>query len=76
MNQRLERLIEVIKTWPEARQEDAASVLEVMAGNDGGDKYVLSAAERQAIEASRAQVSRGEVARDDEVAAVLRKHGL
>jgi hypothetical protein len=76
MIQRLERLIEVIKLWPESRQDDAAAVLEVMAGQDGGAKYVLSAAERQAVEASRAQVRNGEFARDDEVAAILLKHGL
>lgn len=76
MIQRLEKLIEVIKTWPDARQDDAAAVLEVMAGQDGGGTYVLSAVECQAIEASRAQAGRDVFASDDEVAAVLRKHGL
>ena len=72
---RLERLIEVVKTWPEARQADAAAILEVMAANEAG-VYNLSAEERQSIENSRAQVRRGELASDDEVAEVLRKHGL
>ena len=72
---RLERLLEVVKTWPEARQADAAAILEVMAANEAG-VYNLSAEERQSIENSRDQVRRGELASDDEVAEVLRKHGL
>ncbi len=76
MIQRLENLMEVIKTWPEARQADAASVLETMAGQNSYETYVLSAAERQAIDASRKQMQTRDLATDDEVAAVLRKHGL
>ena len=76
MIQKLERMIEVIKTWPEARQDDAVAVLEAMAARDGDQTYVLSQQERQAIEASRTQARRGEFATDAEVAAVLRKHGL
>ena len=75
MNQRLEKLIEIVKTWPEARQADAAAMLEVMAENETG-VYKLSAHERKSIESSRAQVRRGELASDDDVAKVLRKHGL
>ena len=75
MNHHIERLIEIVKTWPDARQADAAAMLEVMAENDTG-VYKLSADERQSIEKSRAQARRGEFASDDEVANVLRKHGL
>lgn len=75
MNQRLEHLIEIVKTWPESRQADAAAMLEAMAENDGA-VYKLTDEERQMIAASRAQAQRGEFATDAEVAAVLRKHGL
>ena len=75
MIQRLEKLIEVIKSWPTARQEDAAAVLEAMAESDSS-VYALSDYEREKIKASRAQVRRGDFATDAEVAAVLRKHGL
>ncbi len=76
MIQKLERLIEVIKTWPASRQNDAAAVLEALTEQDGNECYVLSAQEREAIDASRAQASRGEFVTDSDVAAVLRKHGL
>lgn len=75
MIQRLEKLIEVIKTWPEARQADAANILETMAVNSGA-VHKLTDEERRKISASREQARRGEFASDAEVAAVLRKHGL
>lgn len=75
MIQRLEKLLEIVKSWPEARQEDAVAVLEAMAENDGS-VYALSDCEREKINASRAKARRGEFATDAEVAAVLRKHGL
>ena len=73
MIQRLERSIEIVKTWPEARQADAAAVLEAMAENDSA-VYQLSQSEKVKIGASREQASRGEFAAGDEVAAILRKH--
>ena len=75
MIQCLERLIEIVKTWPEARQEDAVAVLEAMAENDGG-VYKLTDEERRKIAASREQARRGEFVSDAEVAAVLCKDGL
>ena len=75
MIQRLEKLLEIVRTWPEARQADAAAVLEAMAENDGS-VYQLSGDERQHINASREQAQRGDYASDQEVASVLRKHGL
>jgi hypothetical protein len=75
MNKRLERALELVKTWPEHRQEDAAYLLMAMQEH-GTTPYVLDEDERQRLEHSLAQAARGEFATDEEVQAVRRKHGL
>jgi hypothetical protein len=81
MIQRLEKLIEAVKSWPEARQDDAAAMLQAiaeqtMAEQNQGGLYKLSADECKSIDVSREQARRGDFATDVETAAVLRKHGL
>jgi hypothetical protein len=75
MSKRWKELVTVIESWPSERQEDAAEMLAMLV-EQGTGVYELSDEERERIERSRAQARRGEYATDEEVAAVLRKHGL
>ena len=75
MNTRLKSALQVVETWPEDRQQDAAEILLGMI-EQGGAAFKLSEDECRALEESRAEARRGEFATDDEVAAVRRKHGL
>jgi hypothetical protein len=75
VSRRWKDLVKVIEAWPSERQEDAARILDLLV-EQGAGPYELSEEERERIERSRAQARRGEFATDEEVAAVLRKHGL
>jgi hypothetical protein len=75
MNKRLLEALELVKTWPDERQEDAAFVLLAMQ-EQGTTVFELDEEDRRRLEHSLAQARRGEFATDEEVAAVLRKHGL
>jgi hypothetical protein len=61
-----------VRTWPERRQEDAARLLLAMEAH-GAAVYQLSDEEQADIEESLAEVARGEVASDEEVAAVFNR---
>jgi DNA-binding protein H-NS len=69
----LEQAIEKVKKLPKERQQYAAEVLEQIAEAGAElaeqDAYRLSPDERAAIEASKAEVRRGEFATDAEVEA-------
>ena len=66
----IEAVLERVRTWPPERQEDAARVLMAMEA-EAASLYRLSAEERADIEAALAEIARGEVASDAEVAAVF-----
>ena len=72
--QDIEAVLDRVRTWPLARQEDAARTLMRME-TQGTEVYVLSDEERADIETSLEEVARGEVASDEEVAAVFRRLG-
>jgi hypothetical protein len=69
----IEAVLDRVRTWPLSRQEDAAQVLLQMEANGTG-VYHLSEEELEDIEAALEEVERGEVASDDEVAAVFNKY--
>ena len=69
MTKLLDEAIAKVRELPEEEQERAAESLMVFAELAKQGIYKLSAEERAAIEASKAQVSRGEFATDAEVEA-------
>jgi cation transport ATPase len=69
----IDSILDRVRTWPEERQEDAARVLLAMEGEDNG-VYRLSDEVREEIRAALAEVERGEVASDEEVAAVFNRY--
>ena len=75
MIKQLEDVLERVKAWPEKRQEDAVRILEHMDAIGTG-AYELSDDERADLLEALAEIERGEVASDAEVAsffASLRK---
>jgi len=75
MNKRLQQALELVKMWPDKRQEDAAYVLLAMQ-EQGTTPHEIDEEQRRRLELSLAQAARGEFASEEEVAAVRRKHGL
>jgi predicted transcriptional regulator len=71
--EQIENVLERVRTWPQSRQEDAAQVLLAMEAQDVGP-YRLSEEERADIEAALAEIDRGEIASDAEVAAVFNRY--
>jgi hypothetical protein len=69
----IDSILDRVRTWPEERQEDAARILLAMEGQDTG-VYRLSDEERAEIRAALAEIERGDVASDEEVAAVFNRH--
>lgn len=69
MTKLLDQAIAKVRELPEGEQERAAESLMVFAELAKQGVYRLSPEERAAVEASRAQVRRGELATDDEVEA-------
>lgn len=69
----IDEVLERVRTWPPARQEDAVRMLLEMEAQ-GTDVYQLSDEERAAIEASMEEARRGEFATDEEVAAVFNRY--
>jgi hypothetical protein len=75
ISKRLEMAVQAARAWPPDRQDEAAELLERM------DVYLkapyeLSDEERADLEEALAEVRRGEIASDAEVAAMRRRHGL
>ena len=70
--EQIDSILERVRTWPEARQEDAALLLLAMEGQDT-NLYRLSEEERADIDQALEEVARGEVASDEEVAAVFNR---
>lgn len=69
----IDEVLERVRAWPPSRQEDAALMLLAMEAQDTSP-YKLSEEEHADIEAALAEVSRGEVASDEEVAAVFNRY--
>jgi hypothetical protein len=75
ISKRLEKAVEVARTWPPDRQEAAAEVLEHM-NQLATTPYKLSDEERADLEQALAEARRGEFASDAEVAAMFARHSL
>jgi hypothetical protein len=71
--EQIDSVLNRVRTWPAARQEDAALMLLAMEGQDAGP-YRLSADERADIVESLQELARGEIASDEEVAAVFDRY--
>ena len=75
MNKKLESLLELVSTWPEeAQAELMKSIAEIESRRSG--IYRLSDDERAAIEEALAGIDRGEIATDEEMAALFKRHGV
>jgi hypothetical protein len=75
VSKRLEKALEAVKQWPADRQDAAAEVLEHM-DRLAMAPYELSSEERADLEEALDEARRGEFASDDEVVAMLTRHGL
>jgi len=69
----LEDVLERVETWPKERQEDAAWLLMAMEAQ-GTSPYRLTEEQREQVRAALKEVERGEVASDEEVAAVFDRY--
>jgi hypothetical protein len=75
MNKKLESMLELVSTWPEEAQEELMkSIAEIDSRHSG--VYRLSDDEKAAIERALAAVDRGEIATDEEMAALFKRHGV
>ncbi len=69
MTELLQQAVATVSTLPEARQDELARVLLQLAGLEQ-PPYLLSPEEEADIDASLAEVEKGELAPDEEVEAV------
>ncbi len=74
MTKLFEMAVEAAQRLSADEQDELARTILEIVGDEKSDIYVLSDDERQAIEASRAQIARGEFATEDEIEAVLNKY--
>ncbi len=72
--EQIEAVLKRVRSWPKARQEDAASVLLAMEAQ-AADPYALGAEERADLKAALEEAARGEFATEAEVEAVFARHG-
>jgi hypothetical protein len=75
MTKLLEEAIDKIRELPEDRQAYAAAMLEIIAAQDHG-VYRLTDEERTSVQAGLAEIGRGEIASDEDVAAMWNRFGL
>lgn len=71
--EQIEAVLERVRTWPTSRQEEAVEMLLAMEAG-GVNIYELSGEEEEEIDAALAEVKRGEVASEEEVAVVFNKY--
>jgi hypothetical protein len=75
MTKLLEQAIEAARRLSPEEQDDIARAIMQLAGAETLEPVPLSAAERAAIDRSKAAAARGEFATDADVSAVWSKHG-
>lgn len=76
MTKLLDRAVEAARNLPNHAQDDIARMVLQLTGDREDIAVPLSAAERGAIDESKAAAARGEFATDEQVQAVWAKHGL
>ena len=69
-NEQIETVLQRVRTWPLSRQEDAARILLAMEEQES-EIYRLSDEERLQIRVALEEVARGELATEEEIAAVF-----
>ena len=69
--QEIEALLERVRTWPAAKQEDAAAILLALEAEEG--PYEPTEEEIAAIRIGLAEAERGEFASDEEVQDLLHR---
>jgi hypothetical protein len=74
MTKLLDKALQRVRAWPKERQDDAARLLLAMDRRDA-EPYTLTPEERAEIDAALAEVERGELASDEEVAAMFQRFG-
>ncbi len=75
MTKLLDKALERVRSWSRDRQDDAARLLLAMDPHDA-EPYKLTPQERDEIDAALAEADRGELASDDEVAALFKRFGV
>jgi hypothetical protein len=75
MTRRIEEAIEILRELPEDRQETVANAILDYASHDDSH-YHLTDDERVEVRAGLAEVHKGEIATDEEVAKVYKHIGL
>jgi hypothetical protein len=75
ISKRLQKALRAVENWSKDRQDAAADILEQMDSLDV-TPYTLSDEERADVEEALAEVRRGELASDEEVAATFKRLGL
>jgi hypothetical protein len=74
MTKLLDKALERVRAWPKDRQDDAARLLLAMDRRDA-EPYKLTPHERAEIDAGLDEAERGELASDEEVAALFQRFG-
>ena len=69
----IDAVLDRVRTWPAQRQEEAVEMLLAMEAG-GVEVYELSGEEEAEVDAALAEAARGEMASDEEVAAVFSKY--
>ena len=75
MTKLLDKALARVRSWSSDRQDDAARLLLAMDHRDA-KPYKLTPHERDEIDAALAEVERGEIASEEEVAAVFKRFGV
>jgi len=75
VTKRLELAIQAASAMPAAQQDVIAAELLDMIRDLSKSSYPLTQEERAELDAALDEVARGDFARDDEVAAMWRRHG-
>ena len=75
MTKLLEEAVEKLSQLPKGRQDELARMLIDVAANDL-HPYQLTVEERAGIDEALAQLDRGEIASDEDVAAMWKRFGL
>jgi hypothetical protein len=75
IEKQLEQTLQLVRSWPPERQEDAVQTLLAM-HESGTSVYRLNDDERKSVETGLAQALRGERVGDDVMDAFFKRHGL
>jgi len=75
MTKLLQKALEKLSALPDERQDELAQMLILVAEKEQ-EPYVLTPEERAAVEEGLAEIERGELATDEDVATMYARYGL